>query len=1615
MEIIRNLYCILMKKKKSLLKKNRKCRYTKNNIVILLFFIIVLILQIDISKEKIIFLRKFNLVSEIIMTFNGIGEQKIISDYYQYFPDEIYANGNLINREGNIIKDLTTNTITMKWNHLLNTTNFMFAELSNIIGIDLSNFDTSLVTDMNVMFVNCYSLTSLNLSNFKTSSVTKMNSMFYNCYSLRSLDLSSFNTSLVTNINGMFYNCSLLTSLDLSNFNTSLITNMDGLFHNCASLKSLNVKSFNTSSVKSMYLTFYNCSSLTSLDVSNFDTSLVDDMQGTFGQCQSLISLNLSNFKTSKVNNMEGMFGGSYSLLSLDLSNFDISYVTNMLGMFFECKSLVFLNMNSSKEINSQSQTVNIENMFKTINPNIKLCINRENNQNIYQALISTNLNNNNNCNDICFNDFIKIDVNEKKCTEECEINKYEYNNLCFESCPENTHISPNNNHTCEEDLNCEKLNKYYNYEKTSCINNIPEGYFINNESLKTIDKCHIDCKTCEEKYNENNSNCKTCLNDKILDLGNCVSSCINDFFIDSSGNKICKCSYNSKCYECSNESNELELCISCNDGYYQKSDEESNEKGFINCYKDPDGYYLDKDIYKPCSQNCKNCTNSEDINNNKCLECYSDYLLENGQCYEICQYYYYFDSSNQYHCSDYDRCPFEYSKLIKEKKKCISNCIDDDIYKHEIDNICYKSNPEETTLSYLSDNPNEIDNSVITNISIETDKTDISDIPIETNKTDISDIPIEADKTDISDISIETDKPDISNISIETDKTDISDIPIETNKTDISDIPIEADKTDISDIPIESDKTDITNTPNESDKTDKTNTPNESDKTDITNIPNESDKTDITNIPNESDKTDKTNIPNESDKTDKTNIPNESDISNISNIPDESDKTDITNTPNESDISNISNIPDETNKSDTSNIPDETDKSDISNIPIETDKSNIINIPIETEIANYNINKIECPDNNPYQNKNKECIKQCNATDFFNEICKINNNNPKTLDNMIVTIKNQLSNGTLDLLLSNVINGEKNDLLVVSNNINYQITTTDNQNNNNYTNISTIKLGDCEDILKEKYKIDKNKTLLILKIDYYMEGLYIPVINYEVYNPDTKEKLDLNYCKETFIDLDIPVSIDENNLFKYDPNSDYYTDDCYPYTTDNGTDIILNDRKEEFIDNNMSLCENKCNYNGYNGESKKASCECEVKSEQSSINEIENSDNILSNNFTFDNSTSNMKTMKCTSTLFSKDGLLKNIASYILIIIIMSFIILTILYFKFGYYLIDKDIKNILYKKEKKKKKMNIFNFNEKKNKNKNKKKRKIINKIKLGNPLKKKKKKINQKTNDSKRNQKFNIRSTSKIELKNTNILINIEKKNNILQDCKTNKSRKTNTNNLNFIKFDKFYESEMNYFPYKMALQLDKRTYLNYYISLLKIKHPLIFPFIAYKDYNLVIIKISILLLSYAIYFGINTLFFNTLTIHKIYEDQGNYNLQYHINPIICSFFISHFICCIIKYISLSERNLLKIKYQITYEKANLMADEVRKCIFIKYICFYVSSLVFLIFFWYYLSSFCAIFQNSQLFLFINTTISCGISLIYPFIFNIFPGIFRILSLDKNRNSEYMYIISQVIQFL
>ena len=181
-------------------------------------------------------------------------------------------------------------------------------KIKNILEIDLSNFDTSQVTNMNNMFDGMTNLTTLNLSNFDTSRVTDMQYMFSYASNLTSLNLSNFDTSKVTNMRYMFYGMSNLAILNLSSFDTSKVTNMNAMFYDVHSLTTLNLSNFNTSKVTNMSYMFYGMRNPTTLNLSSFDTSKVTDMEAMFANMSSLISLNLSNFDTSKVTSMGRIF-----------------------------------------------------------------------------------------------------------------------------------------------------------------------------------------------------------------------------------------------------------------------------------------------------------------------------------------------------------------------------------------------------------------------------------------------------------------------------------------------------------------------------------------------------------------------------------------------------------------------------------------------------------------------------------------------------------------------------------------------------------------------------------------------------------------------------------------------------------------------------------------------------------------------------------------------------------------------------------------------------------------------------------------------------------------------------------------------------------------------------------------------------------------------------------------------------------------------------------------------------------------------------------------------------------------------------------------------------------
>ncbi|MBC1385437.1 BspA family leucine-rich repeat surface protein [Listeria innocua] len=205
-------------------------------------------------------------------------------------------------------------------------------DMSGMLGdtaanLDLGSFDTSQVNNMSYMF-DSNAATSLDLSNFDTSQVQEMSYMFYGS-AATSLDLSNFDTSQVYDMSYMFAD-SVATSLDLSNFDTSQVGGMDYMFSGSAAT-SLDLSSFDTSQVNSMSYMFAE-SAATNLDLSNFDTSQVQEMSYMFAE-SAATSLDLSNFDTSQVQEMNYMFADSVAT-NLDLSSFDTSQVQGMSYMF---------------------------------------------------------------------------------------------------------------------------------------------------------------------------------------------------------------------------------------------------------------------------------------------------------------------------------------------------------------------------------------------------------------------------------------------------------------------------------------------------------------------------------------------------------------------------------------------------------------------------------------------------------------------------------------------------------------------------------------------------------------------------------------------------------------------------------------------------------------------------------------------------------------------------------------------------------------------------------------------------------------------------------------------------------------------------------------------------------------------------------------------------------------------------------------------------------------------------------------------------------------------------------------------------------------------------------
>ena len=236
---------------------------------------------------------------------------------------------------------------------------YMFDEMRELYDLEISNINTSSVTNMSFMFNNTgYNADTfeLDISNWNTSNVTDMGFMFngagYNADTFE-LDLSNFDVSNVTTMYCMLYKAGYKATTwsigDISGWDVSKVTQTHMLLadtgHNATVWNVGDLSNWNVSSVIDMAWMFYGAGySATTWsigDLSEWDVSNVVYINGMFnsaGYSSSTWDIgDISGWNVSNVTQMNGMFSyAAYNAdtFELDLSSWDTSKVTNMSYMF---------------------------------------------------------------------------------------------------------------------------------------------------------------------------------------------------------------------------------------------------------------------------------------------------------------------------------------------------------------------------------------------------------------------------------------------------------------------------------------------------------------------------------------------------------------------------------------------------------------------------------------------------------------------------------------------------------------------------------------------------------------------------------------------------------------------------------------------------------------------------------------------------------------------------------------------------------------------------------------------------------------------------------------------------------------------------------------------------------------------------------------------------------------------------------------------------------------------------------------------------------------------------------------------------------------------------------
>ena len=813
-------------------------------------------------------------------------------------------------------------------------------------------------------------------------------------------------------------------------------------------------------------------------------------------------------------------------------------------------------------------------------------------------------------------------DINSHECVKNCHNGVKPYNNaiICLLKCNNDFPFLDEDSQLCYQ--NCEKnpVNKNTDYEKLICTN-----------EEDTLPECGN-----ERKYKNKEGNCVP-IPDKCL-------------VVDSN----------------------TELCKICNEGYYPLKEEMNLD--YFNCYKsieeiievkNKSNYYLNETekYWDECYHTCETCYGYGSENRQRCIKCKEHYYLQN------------YLLNNNY--NSYNNCLLE----LTPNENCTSSQID--MYKyHDFCHLCkqgysFVNGFEKCNLDKeLSEGPyyykfmkkktgENRDRELIFKVYFNCYKYCKScKYPgdfYDNNCTSCLENLIFNPKSkfqnciDPNDLIVDT-----TNVIHHIDNTETTE---ETDKTDKTINKI-TDKIII-------------------EKTDKIIDTNKIEKTDITTI----EKTDKNKI----ESSDKNKIES-SDKTDKNNLDNTDNNKNIDTDVNDIEKTEDIYEKEKDKENDKEKSSDDKNM----NIGTDTDfNSDIEDFNIT--ESDLIQDSEENTWFNLGNNSFYIyKQGNCYLVFYHQELILTSSKSYCSKICPI-------WSVKHCPLKQYERFRTLSKKEFNSLLSQANDYSSIKNDINIFITEEEEkiyfQITNNVSpspkNMSYIDLSEYDSTIKSKY----GYNLLIIKADLKRNDTQSTQVEYQFYNPNNfAEKVNLkknllNYYIRNLddndntnentdntnvkVNIDLPVNwtekqleninyLSEQNINAFDTSGEFYTDNCYQFTSSKGGDVFLTERKKEYYPD-IALCEEGCAFIRYNSDTEKVTCKCDYKINSENYTNITFIKNTKDQKFLKDLVMENMQSMKCYKVIFKWINLKSNAGFFIMIIFLILFFVSCVLYYTTG------------------------------------------------------------------------------------------------------------------------------------------------------------------------------------------------------------------------------------------------------------------------------------------------------------------------------------------------------------